>query len=192
MATKKSRPEALAPAEGLGLADGELAVGFVSGIFGTAGDVRVHLHNRDSDHFGTRRRVVLLSSDNERFAASLKCRSGAGGRVLGNLTFAGGGRLHSREDAASLRDWQVVISKASLPKLNAEEFYLIDLIGRSVAVEGEILGAVTQVHQTGPVDILEITTIAGEVGFVPALAENIADIHADPVVLQPAARDLLL
>jgi ribosomal 30S subunit maturation factor RimM len=53
------------------------------------------------------------------------------------------------------------------------------------------MGTVLQVHQTGPVDILEMSLTDGEVGYVPALAVNIADIRADPVQLHPAARELL-
>jgi ribosomal 30S subunit maturation factor RimM len=68
---------------------------------------------------------------------------------------------------------------------------LADVIGRDVAIGDEVMGTVLQVHQTGPVDILEMSLTDGEVGYVPALAVNIADIRADPVQLHPAARELL-
>jgi ribosomal 30S subunit maturation factor RimM len=83
------------------------------------------------------------------------------------------------------------VPKASLPKLEPTEFYLADIIGRGVALGDEVMGAVTQVHQTGPIDILEVSLADGEVGYVPALAEYIADIRTEPVQLHPAARELL-
>ncbi|MFT6142661.1 MAG: 16S rRNA processing protein RimM [Myxococcota bacterium] len=186
MATKKSDGGGFAPLPGHEVLEDEVAVGFVSGIFGTSGDVRVHLYNRESTHFRKRRLVALVDSKGKRYAANLKCRSGAGARVLGNLEI-----LRTREDAAALRDWRIAVPKASLPQLEPTEFYLADVIGRDVAIGDEVMGTVLQVHQTGPVDILEMSLTDGEVGYVPALAVNIADIRADPVQLHPAARELL-
>ncbi len=186
MATKKSDGEGFAPLLGQGILEDEVAVGFVSGIFGTSGDVRVHLYNRESTYFRKRRSIALVDGKGKRFSAELKCRSGAGARVLGNL-----GVLRTREHAAALRDWQIAVPKASLPQLEATEFYLADVIGCGVALGDEVMGTVTQIHQTGPVDILEVALAEGEVGYIPALAENIADIRADPIQLHPAARELL-
>lgn len=186
MAAKKSDGEGFAPLPGKGVLEDEVAVGFVSGIFGTSGDVRVHLYNRESTYFRKRRGIALVDGKGGRYSARLKCRSGAGARILGNLEAP-----KTREHAAALRDWRIAVPKASLPQLDATEFYLVDVIGRSVAIGETVLGAVTQVHQTGPVDILEVALGAGEVGYVPALAQNIADIRANPVQLHPAARELL-
>lgn len=183
--TTSDSPSGFAPLEGHGVQDDELEVGFVVGVFGTQGEVRLHLHNRESAMFRKRRKIVLVDGEGRRWATTLKSRTGAGNRVIGALD---GPRF--REDAHALRDWRVVVKRTMLPQLDGDEFYLVDLIGCEVAVDGDVLGKVLQVHQHGPVDILEIQTASGS-GYVPAVARYIADVHARPVVLHEEARGLL-
>ena len=170
---------------GQGVMDGELVVGFVSGIFGTTGDVRVHLFNRESTMFRKRRSIALIDPKGVRYATFLKCRSGAGGRVLGRLEGP-----TTREDVAALRDWKIAIPRIELPSLEEGEFYLFELVGRAVAIGDEGVGTVAQVHQNGPVDILEVALPGGESAYIPALSEYIADVRAVPLQLHEAARGL--
>mgnify|MGYP001221956660 CR=1 FL=1 len=186
MTTKASDLLGLAPLEGHGVADGEIVIGFVNGIFGTDGQVRLHLYNRESQYFRKRRNIVLLDKDGNRFASRLKTRSGAGNRVLGTLDGP-----KSREDAHALRDYKIAIERVRLPLLEEDEFYLIDVIGRAVAIGEEPFGRIDYVHQNGPVDILEIDVGNPDPTFVPVIGEYIEDIRSMPVLLTEAARGLL-
>jgi ribosomal 30S subunit maturation factor RimM len=61
----------------------EVELGYVSGVFGVRGELRVFLHHPDSDTLATERRVIFTAPDGRRFTAFLRARSGAGKRILG-------------------------------------------------------------------------------------------------------------
>ena len=183
MTTKASDLLGLEPLEGHGAADDEIVIGFVNGIFGTTGHVRLHMYNRDSQYFRKRRDVVLLDKEGNRYKSRLKTRSGAGARVLGTLDGPS-----NREEAHALRDYKIAIQRVRLPLLEEDEFYLIDVIGRGLAIDGETLGTVDYVHQNGPVDILEVAHQGEDNAYIPVVREFIQDIRSEPIVLTEAAR----
>ena len=62
----------------------EVRLGRVNGVFGVRGEVRLFLHNRETELFeGVGCNVTLVSPEGERQERLLKSRSGAGKRVLG-------------------------------------------------------------------------------------------------------------
>jgi len=156
----------------------EVELGYISGTFGVRGEVRVHLHNRESDFLNRSRRVTLVGPAGERVAAKLKCRPGAGKRVLGHLPHVG-----NREDASALKGWKIVVPSDALPALEDGEFYVWRVIGLPAMIGGERVGTVTEVHSSGPVDIFEIRTDDGP-RFVPALKDALTvDIEAGRIEL---------
>ena len=160
---KSSVASVFSPLPGDGRGDDEVELGFISGIFGVRGEVRVHLHNRESDFLSRSRKVVFLAPDGNRYAGSLKCRAGAGKRMLGAIP-----QVLTREHASELRDWKLLISSKSLPQLEEGEFYVWRVIGLPAMVGDTEVGRVVDVHSSGPVDIFEIQTADG-LSFVPAL-----------------------
>ncbi|HMV68206.1 MAG TPA: ribosome maturation factor RimM [Myxococcota bacterium] len=155
----------------------EVELGSIVGVFGVRGEVRLHLHNRDSDLLDEPRRVILTDSSGRRFAATLDARSGAGGRVLG--------RVHgwaAREHAQAAIGWKVAIRAADLPSLDADEFYVRDLLGLPVRLDGAIVGRVTEVHPTDGGDVLEID-VGGSQEFVLLHADWVEAIGPDGVTL---------
>ncbi len=168
----------LTPLPGEGRGEDEVELGFISGIFGLKGEVRVHLHNRESDFLSRNRRVILVDARDRRFAASLKCRPGAGKRIIGRVT-----KVDNREDAAALKDWKILVSSAALPKLEEGEFYVWRVIDLPAVIGEEKVGSVVAVHSSGPIDIFEIATADGP-RFVPALNDNLkVDLDAGRVEL---------
>ena len=64
----------------------EVRLGRVSGVFGVSGELRLFLHNRESELFaGDGAVVTLVSPSGNRESHRLRSRHGAGKRILGRI-----------------------------------------------------------------------------------------------------------
>jgi 16S rRNA processing protein RimM len=154
----KSRPSTL---PGSGLEDGEVELGFISGVFGVRGDVRVHLYNRDSVLLTRTCTAILVGPDDSRRTVQITCRPGAGKRILGTID-----GLANREEALALKDFRLLIAQEALPEPDAGEFYVRQVVGLPVIIEGKQVGSVHNVHNTAGGDLLEVA-VEGGTSFVP-------------------------
>ncbi len=155
----------------------ELELGHVFGSFGVRGEVRLHLHHRESTLFTTARAVVLLLPDGSRLAARLRTRAGAGLRVLGRID-----GVDRPEEADLLADAKVLIARADLPPPADDEIYVADLLGASVQHAGVELGKVVDVHDTAACSILEVG-VGGGTEFLPLHARWVERVDAGVVHL---------
>ncbi|MEQ1503964.1 MAG: ribosome maturation factor RimM [Myxococcota bacterium] len=177
---------------GNGTGDDEIELGSVTGVFGFRGEVRLHLHNPESDWLRKPRRVTLVAPDGARTGATLSARPGAGSRIIGRLA-------HVADEAAAtaLRGHRIVVAKRDLPALEADEFYVWQLEGATVEIDGQVVGTVVGVQTAGPNDVLEVQPAPGpggersDVVFVLLLREFVREV--DPVAkivrLAPGALD---
>jgi 16S rRNA processing protein RimM len=161
--------------------DHEIELGFVSGVFGFRGEVRLHLHNPDSDLLRQPREVVLVAPDGVRRPARMSARPGAGRRILGRID-----GVRDEHEAGALKDHRVVMARDALPATGAGEFYVADLVGAAVEA-GERRGTVTDIHHAGPVDILEVDVGTREPVFVPLLDGVVLAVDLDARVVRLAA-----
>ena len=75
----------------------------------------------------------------------------------GNIVVALAHEIPDRHTAESLRGSRVFIGRASFPVAASGEFYWVDLIGCSVVNrEGEMLGTVAGLIETGPHSVLRV------------------------------------
>ena len=158
----------------------ELEIGSVSGVFGVQGEVRLHLHHRDSSLLNSGAAVVLVDPTGRRFRAELSARPGAGGRVLGRFKQA-----ISREQAETLKGWTVRVPVGDLPPLDDGEFWVWQVIGGDVIIDDQVVGEVEEVHHTGPIDVFEVRCPGVvEPFFVPATHEHVIDVAPGRLVLR--------
>lgn len=168
---------------GRGVARDEVELGKVVGVFGVRGEVRLHLHNRESSFLMEGpAQVVLVATDGSRRAARLTCRPGAGKRILGRIE-----GLDQREEAAAMSGTRIAVAREALPPTDEGEFYVTDLQRLPVLVDGEAVGKVVDVHHTAGGDLLE-ARIGGDSVFVPFASPLVLDVDvaAGHVVLDPA------
>lgn len=178
----ESAPRAWARLDGTGFTSDEVELGYISGVFGVRGEVRLFLHHRESDLFTKARPVVVLAPGGARYRTTLVSRVGAGKRVLGRFT-----GLDDRDLAASLKDWRLGIALSDMPALDDGEFYYRDLVRAEVHAGGQRIGTVIQVHETPAADILEIDVGDEESAFVPCLEEFIVEMAPGRVELAEEA-----
>ena len=151
--------------------DTEVSLGWIVGMHGTGGEVRIHLHNRDSTFFKGGHEVELVHPDGDRKSVWMSTRPGAKNRVLGRIR-----GLKGRDEARSLMGWELIVPKDALPDLEDGEFYHHEILGLPVETEsGEGLGTLAEIQSSGPVDIWVIRK-GKEEDFVPALEELIVEV----------------
>ncbi len=152
--------------------EGEVSLGFVSGVFGTDGELRLYLHNRTSRLLDDWREVVLVPRDGVRRSARIRGRSGAGGRVIARIE-----GVSSPEAAAALMDAEILFARASLPAVEPDAWYHADLLGLPVrTASGRALGRLAEIHSAGGTDVWLIRGPEGET-YIPALKVNLVSVQ---------------
>ena len=166
------------------LREDEVELGKVVGVFGVRGELRVFLHNPGSRLLmGGPKEVTLLLPSGHRRPARLKCRSGAGKRILGRID-----GLTDRDEAAALKGTRILVPRATLPAPDEGEYYVADLQGLEVEVDGEVVGRLVDVHSTAAGDLVELT-VGSETEFVSMSSPHIVeiDVPGGRLVLDAAA-----
>ena len=150
----------------------EVRLGRVSGVFGVSGEVRLFLHNRDSDLFmGDGADVTLVSPTGERETHRLRSRRGAGKRILGRIV-----GVSSPDAARRYMDWEIVLAETALPATEEDEYYQRDLIGLPVRTQdGDHVGKITEIMEGPVVDCWVIKGPLGEQIF-PAVKDVVVSV----------------
>jgi 16S rRNA processing protein RimM len=156
---------------------GGLELGRISGVFGVRGEVRLHLHNRETDLLDAGRDVILVAPDGKRFLAWMATRPGAGKRVLAAVDGIG-----DRDEALALIDYTLVLPRDVLPEPDPDEYYLEEIVGMRVCTGDRVHGRVVEVHLTGPIEVLELDTGA----YLPSTGEHILGIDRAERVIEVA------
>jgi len=91
-----------------------------------------------------------------------------------------------RAAAEALRGARVFVSRASFPTAEADEYYWVDLIGLTVVnLQGETLGAVIGLLDTGPHSVLRIAPDGADTGneaaerLVPFVGAYVTDVSLE-------------
>lgn len=152
----------------------DLELGYVSGVFGVRGEVRLFLHNRESDLLSRPRMVTLVSPKGELRSVELRARPGAGKRIIGRIT-----GLSERSAVEPLVDWRIRIGSNELPELDDDEFYVHQVLGAQVIVGDDVVGEVKTVHESGPHTVFEVRLTGGGTGYVPALETHLLELDLE-------------
>lgn len=153
-----------------------LELGYVAGVFGVRGEVRLHLHNRETPLL-ERPLDVHLAHGGRRWTAKLTTRPGAGGKVIGRI--AG---VTDRNAAEALKGATFSVPAALLPPLEEGEYYLREVVGMQVHEAGQKVGEVIAVHATGPVEVFELD---GD-RYLPSTADRLLSIDREARVIHIA------
>ena len=150
----------------------EVILGHITGVFGLKGELRVFLHNRESDLLHTPRRVMLEQEGRPRRPAMLQIRPGAGRRIIGRID-----GVRTPEAAEALVGARIFFPKAELPDLEEDTYYHHQLIGLPVrTASGELLGHIHEISSTTEIDIWVVHSPDGEEIFIPATEDEIVSV----------------
>lgn len=162
-----------------------IVIGEITKPHGVRGEMRVKPHTDEPERF-TWLEQVYIGEENPRLMAVEKARLHQG-MILLKLT-----AVNDRTAADALRgEWLMVTEAEALP-LEEGEYFLFQLEGLAVStVEGEALGTITRVIETGANNVFVVQGEQGEL-LLPDIADVVQEIDFEDgrmvVTLLPGLR----
>lgn len=163
-------------------------VGRVLDAWGVKGWIKVHPHAAQPQALFGSRRWFLKPDEPAPARPAERSRTPPLPPVLhitqvrshGDLVVASAHDVPDRAAAEALKGARIFVSRASFPTPDADEYYWVDLIGLSVVNrEGQVLGTVIDLLDTGPHCVLRLDTgVAGHperlIPFVAAYVDDVS------------------
>jgi 16S rRNA processing protein RimM len=159
-----------------------LLIGQIGAPFGVRGQVKVKSFTDRPDHIA--RHVRTLFVGDERTEYTLRRLSvHKPGLLIAELQ-----GITTRDAADELRGAEIYIRAAEAAPLATDEYFLHDLVGLKVeTADGQPVGTVREVLETGAGEVLVITRPGQSEALVPMVRDFIAelDISGQRVVINP-------
>ena len=153
-------------------------LGYVVGAHALKGELRVRWLGDGPDNLLSAEGLWLGESRTDSEALFYMVRgvgSGRNGEVRVKLE-----GVDDRTAAEALRGRVVLVDSSQLAPLEEGEFYWHELIGfRVETLEGEEVGAVVEIWDTGAHDLLVVQPRSGSRKLIPTAREIMKEVHAD-------------
>lgn len=140
-------------------------VGAVRGPFGVKGFAKVQSYSGETDHLEGLRSVTLRKDGAERTIV-VERTEGSGPSFV--MKFKG---YDAPETVKALNGWELVLPREQGAPLDRDEYYIDDLKGCAVLLEGARVGEINDVLEGGGAQLVEVRTEAGELKLVPFRSE---------------------
>jgi 16S rRNA processing protein RimM len=165
-----------------------LQVGVITSTHGVRGEVKVFPTTDDAARFKELKQVVV---DDGRQQQELEIASVKFFKNMVILKFKG---IDNINDVEKYRRARLLVTRENAVPLAENEYYIADLIGLlAKSDEGEELGTITDVLQTGANDVYVITTPEKKEILVPAIRDCILQVDIEKqemrIHLLPGLRD---
>ncbi len=139
----------------------------MQGAWGRHGELKLQLHTDFPDRFASGA-VVFLDGAPITVQRSRPYKSGLLVKLWG---------VNGRGSASRLRDAYLTVPSAELPELEDATFYHFQIVGLEVHnVEGERLGHVREILETGSNDVYVVQRESARDLLVPAIADVVVDV----------------
>lgn len=153
----------------------EFQIGAVASVHGIKGEVKVFPTTDEPGKFKELKEVLLKTAKGG--VSTIKLQSVRFSKNMVLVKFEG---IDSPEEARFYRGATLWISRKQAVPLHENEYYRADLIGLLVITEdGEELGKVTNVLETGANDVYEITMPNKSTLLFPAIRDCIKDVDLE-------------
>lgn len=166
-----------------------VTLGQIVGVHGVRGAVKVLSYTRPRDNIFAYRQWWLFH-DNAWQPYELQAGRPQGKGLVAELV-----DVADRDTARSLMGAAIAVSRDQLPALPEGEYYWCDLIGLEVRRDdGESLGRVTGLEETGANDVLVVRDATGQEQLIPYVADHYVlavDLEAGTITVdwQPDTAD---
>ena len=181
---RKSLIETAGPNPDSPLADVRLTIGVIAGTHGVEGELKLKVLSDHPEHIPTLKRVYLGESD---FPIRLLCARPHGDQMLIRLE-----GVSTPEAGKKLGGLKVRIAATDAKPLELDEYFIYQLIGLEAWTEnGEVLGRVTDLMETGAHDVLVISSPTAPDLLVPNHPSYVLDIapERNQIVIRPPVYD---
>ena len=151
-----------------------LRVGVISSTHGVRGEVKVYPTTDDVNRF-KKLKTVILDTGREQMTLSIENVKFFKNMVI--LKFDG---VDTMNEVEGWRQKDLLITRDQAVPLQEDEFFITDLIGLTVVTdEGDTLGTLTDVMETGANDVYCVKTPEGKELLLPAIHDCILDVDLD-------------
>jgi 16S rRNA processing protein RimM len=157
-----------------------IPVGKISGAFGVKGWVKVYSFTEPRGNI-LEYSPLYLSRQSEWMEIKV-----SGGHLQGKGVVMGIANVTDRDQVQPLIGAELAIKKTQLEPAEEDEFYWADLIGLSVEnLEGEVLGKVDHLLETGANDVLVVKAGQGVERLIPFVLDDIVKlVDLDKALIQ--------
>ncbi|MGN0334857.1 MAG: ribosome maturation factor RimM [Lachnospiraceae bacterium] len=155
-----------------------LRVGVISSTHGVRGEVKVYPTTDDPERF-KKLKKVLLDTGREYLELEISGVKFFKNQVI--LKFKG---VDNINDIEKYKGKDLLIRREDAVELEENENYVADLIDlRVVTEDGQELGTLTEVMETGANDVYVVTSKDGKEILLPAIRDCILDVDLDEEVM---------
>ena len=148
-------------------------VGIYTNTHGIRGEIKVFPTTDDPKHFKKLKKVTLRAPKEERV---LEIESVRFAKQMVLLKFKG---IDNINDIEPLKGAGLFVPREEAIPLKKNEYFIADLIGLMVYTdEGEELGRLSEVIQTGANDVYAVQTAQGEL-LLPAIADCVQEVDVE-------------
>lgn len=166
-----------------------LRVGVISNTHGVRGEVKIFPTTDDISRFKKLKQCVI---DTGREQVAVEVESCKFFKQTPILKFKS---IDTLNDVERYKGKDLLVNREHAVKLKKNEFFIVDLIGlRVVSDEGQEIGVLTDVLQTGANDVFVVKTDEGDEVLIPYIEQCVPEIHPETgkvtVHLLPGLLDL--
>ena len=148
-----------------------LEIGQIVNTFGIKGMVKVKPFTDDITRFDKLKKVYIKNKNGKK---EYEIEEVKYHKQMALIKFKG---IENPEDANLLRESYLMIDRENEEPLEEGNYYIVDLIGVEVYTdEGELLGTLKDIFNTGSNDIYEVKDELGKQILLPAIADVIKEI----------------
>lgn len=146
-------------------------VGVITSPHGVRGEVKVFPTTDDNERFNSLKTVIL---DHGHGQKELEIEGVKFFKNMVILKFKG---IDDRNDVERLRQAKLLVTRDQAVELDEDEYFIADLIGMQVfAEDGEELGTISDVLQTGANDVYVVSKTGAADLLIPAIHECILKV----------------
>lgn len=154
--------------------DTMLRVGVVTTTHGVRGEVKVFPTTDDMNRFKMLKKAYL-DLGRELLPVTIE-----GVKFFKQMVIVKFKEINDMDKAALYRNKDILIDREDAMPLAENEFYICDLIGLKVITdEGEELGVLSEVLQTGANDVFEVTLPNKETVLIPYIEDCVKEISLE-------------
>jgi 16S rRNA processing protein RimM len=146
-------------------------VGVITSTHGVRGEVKVYPTTDDPQRFKKLKKVIL---DTGKQKLDMEVASVKFFKNMVILKFKG---IDNINDVEKYRQADILVTRENAVKLEEGEYFIADLIGlQGISDEGEDLGELTDVLQTGANDVYEIKSSDNKEIYIPAIKDVVKKV----------------
>lgn len=146
-----------------------ILIGKISNVHGIKGEVKVYPYTDDIDTFSKRKEFYIDSDLSIKYKV-IRCR------IQKDMLIMKLDGIDSVDDALELKGKDLYIDKSSLQSLDSDTYYVDDIIGMQVICQGDTIGYITYIFNTGANDVYEVESIDGKKVYLPAIHQVVKKV----------------